>query len=823
MRALMDDFRYSIRLYWKSPGFTAVALLTLMLGIAGNTAIFSIVNASLIKWGEQLKDPDRLVMVWKFRQDSGLWMTTPADFRDWRDQNRVFEKIGAYSYANFNLTGDGEPEKILGANITANLFPLLGTGPALGRSFSAKEEEWGNNRSVILSHGLWKRRFGGDSNISGRTLQLNGETYTVVGVMPPGAWFASTQAELWVPFAFASDDPGNTRRSHFVFAVARLGSNVSLEQARAEMKSIAREIEKNHPENRGLGAEVTVMRDTILGNVRPMLFILLAAVGFVLLIACANVANLLLARSVHRKRELAIRLSIGASRGRLIRQLLVESTLLGALGGALGLALSNACIHLLLGFIPVNIPRIHEIAISVDVRVFFFTAVLSVITGILFGLVPALQASNVNMTESLKEGGRSAGSLRGKNFRNVLIVSEIALALVLSAGAGLMIRSLMRIQETDIGVQPGNVLTMQVELPEARENDPAQVVSFYDQVLERVASLPGVVSAGVTSHLPLGGGGQSKYFHVDGDPLASSLREVGLVSLRQESHESFSALRMQLLKGRSFTKRDSRESPRVAIINETLARRFFADKNPIGKRFSLEWPEHLAPPDSLPENGRFPRWTIIGIVRDVRYQSWNEPVELAVYIPYTQRDAQNMSWAPSFLIVRTKNEPLSLAAAVRDQIRAVDRNQPISKILTLQQVIQTSFKQSSFTMILFSVFAALALLLAALGIYGVMSFLVAQRRNEIGLRKALGANDRDVLKLVLKQGLVLTFIGVGIGLLASFALTRLMSSLLFGVSATDPSTFLLIPLILIAVTLFACYAPARSASKVDPIVALRYE
>lgn len=824
MKALWNDMKYGIRLLLKKPGFTAVAILTLMIGIGGNTAIFSIINAALLKWGDSFQEPDRLVMVWKIRSDSGLWVTTPSDFRDWRDQNRVFEKIGAYFYGNFNFTGKGQPERLLGASITSNFFPLLGVKPQLGRTFFPQEEKWDNHRVVVVSHGLWNRRFGSDRNILGQALQLNGEPYTVIGVMPPGAWFANTRAELWVPFAFSPLDQANDRRSHFVYSVARLANGVGLEQARQEMKIIAWQLEQKYPENSGFSAEVIPLRQVILGNVKPMLLLLLTAVGFVLLIACANVANLLLAKAAHRKREIAIRLSLGATRTRLVRQLLSECLLLALIGGVLGLGFAVWGVDLIVGLIPVSIPRIHEIAIDIDVRVLAFTGAVSLFTGILFGLVPALQASKSNLTDSLKEGSRGAGSgVQGKNIRNLLIVSEVALALILSAGSGLMIRSFMRLHQVDIGVQPGNVLTMQVELPQATADDPKRVVSFFEPVLARVEALPGVVSAGITSHLPLSGGGQAKYFTVEGRAPATTLDDVPIVSMRQESARSFAAMGMQLLQGRPFSQRDTAESPRVAIINESVAKRFFPNENPIGKQISFEWPEHLAPPDSLPKSGRFPRWTIVGIVRNVQYGNLNQPAELAAYISYLQRDSQTMSWAPAYLVVRTKGDPLSLSTAVRDQVWTVDRNQPVSNILSMEQLIQTSFRQSSFTMILMSVFAALALLLAALGIYGVMSFLVAQRTNEIGVRMALGAKQKDVLRLVLKEGMLLTVTGVGVGLLASFALTRLMSSLLFGVSATDLGTFMVIPQLIVLVALLSCYLPARVASKVDPMVALRYE
>jgi putative ABC transport system permease protein len=822
MKTLMHDLRYGIRTLLKTPGFTAIAILTLMLGIGGNTAIFSIINGVLINWGAAFKEPDRLVMVWKSRADSGIWATTPADYRDWRDQAKSFDQIGAYYYTNYNLTNRGEPEKILGAAITPNLFPILGIKPIQGRNFLKHEDQWGSHHVVILSHNFWKNHFQNDNAI-GQILNLSGESYTVIGIMPAGAWFANTRAELWLPFSFAPKDPSDNRRNHFVYTVARLKQGANLETARSEMKSIARQLERAYPENRGMSATVTALREQILGNVRPMLVILLAAVGFVLLIACANVANLLLVKAAHRKREMAIRISLGATGARLVRQLLSESILLSLIGGILGLGLATWGVNLLMKLVPVNIPRIHEVAIKMDFKVLIFTIGLSVITGILFGLIPALQATKLDLNESLKESSRSSSGIHGRKTRNSLVISEVALALLLLAGAGLMIRSFIRLHQADVGVRQENVLTLECELPEATANDAAKTAAFFEQVLPRIQSLPGVVAAGLTSHLPVSGGGQAKYFTVDGRALPTKLEDVPIVSLRQESANSFSAMGIKLLKGRAFTERDNQQTVRVAIINEALAHRFFPNEDPIGKQFSLEWPENLAPPDSLPKSGRFLRWMIIGVSANVQYRNLNEPQELVVHVPYLQRDQQTMGWAPSFLVIRAKGDPLTLSAAIRDQVWSVSRNQPISNILTMEEVVQGSFKQSNFAVTILVIFAALALLLAALGIYGVMSYLVAQRTNEIGIRMALGANRNDVLNLILRQGITLAVVGVLIGIVAAFALTRLMSDLLFGVSPTDPATFIVIPLVLIAVAFASCFLPARAATKVDPIIALRYE
>jgi putative ABC transport system permease protein len=473
--------------------------------------------------------------------------------------------------------------------------------------------------------------------------------------------------------------------------------------------------------------------------------------------------------------------------------------------------------------VPVNIPRIHEVAIKMDLKVLLFTFGLSVVTGILFGLIPALQATKLDLNESLKESGRSTGSIHGRNTRNTLVISEVALALVLLAGAGLMIRSFIRLHHADLGVRQENVLTLEVELPEATANDAAKTATFFEQVLPRIDSLPGVVAAGLTSHLPVSGGGQAKYFTVDGHAIPTKLEDVPIVSLRQESANSFSAMGIKMIKGRAFNQHDNQQSVRVAIISEAIAQRFFPNEDPIGKQFSLEWPENLAPPDSLPKSGRFIRWTIVGVAANVQYRNLNEPQELVVHVPYLQRDQQTMGWAPSYLVIRAKGDPLALAAAVRDQVWSVSRNQPVSNILTMEQVVQGSFKQSNFAVIILVIFASLALLLAALGIYGVMSYLVAQRTNEIGIRMALGADRNDVLRLILKHGITLAIAGIFIGIVASLAITRLMSDLLYGVSPTDPATFIAIPVVLMLVAFVSCLLPARSATKVDPIVALKYE
>ena len=808
---LWQDLRYGLRMLGKNPGFTVVAVIALALGIGANSAIFSVVNTVLLR-PLPYRDPDRLVMVWEDSTKAGYPRDTPAaaNYIDWRDQNQVFEGMAAIAEQNFNLTGTGEPERIEGRLVSANLFALLGVEPQVGRAFLPEEDQPGRNRVVIMSHGLWQRRFGADANITGKPLTLNGESYTVVGVMPSHFQFPSREDQLWVPIAFTPQQAANRGR-HYLEVIARLKPGVTLEGAQAEMSAIAVRLQQQYPnENTDVGATVTPLHEQVVGDIKPALLVLLGAVGFVLLIACANVANLLLARAAVRQKEISIRVALGASRLRLIRQFLTESLLLAVLGGGVGLLLSLWGVSLLKNFIPENISQVE--AITIDSRVLLFTLFVSLLTGLIFGLAPATQASSLNLNETLKEGGRdSAAGSRGNRIRSLLVIIEVAVSLILLIGAGLLINSFLRLRDVDPGFRADNLLTMQVVLPTFKYPDHERRTAFYDELLRRIETLPGVKSAAVTTNLPLYQQGNSIGISVEGipDPAPGQGRRP-TVATRVVSPRYFETMGIQLLQGRGFAAQDTADAPAAALINETMARRFWPEQDPTGKRLTSGSLTSTDPDDWI---------TIVGVVKDVRQFELVADPRPQMYLSY----AQAGFFAPSDLVVSTAVEPLSLAATVRRTVWEVDRDQPVSKIRTMEEIVSQSVARQRFSMLLLGIFAALALVLAAVGIYGVMSYSVAQRTREFGIRMALGAQRSDVLKLAVGQGLKLVLIGIGIGLAAAFVLTRVMSSLLFGVSATDPATFMIISLVLIGVAVAASFIPARRATKIDPMVALRYE
>jgi putative ABC transport system permease protein len=809
MENLFQDLRYAVRMLFKNPGFTAVAVLTLALGIGANTAIFSVVNTVLLQ-PLPYKDPDRLMMVWEDDTKRGFPRDTPAaaNYIDWRDQNQVFEGMAAIADASFNLTGVGEPERIDGRRVTANLFPLLGVEPGLGRAFTPEEDRPGAGRVVIISHGLWQRRFGSDANIIGSPISLNGESHTVVGVTPPQFQFPAREVELWVPMAFTEREAAN-RGNHYLEIVARTKPGVTVEQAQAEMTTIAARLEQQYPDqNTDLGAVVVPLHEHVAGDIKPALLILLGAVGFVLLIACANVANLLLARAAVRQKEIAIRIALGASRLRLVRQFLTESVLLAAIGGLVGLALALWGVNLLKAFIPENISQVK--ALTIDSRVLAFTLLVSLVTGLIFGLAPALQASSFNLNETLKEGGRdsSAGS-RGNRIRSLLVIAEVAISLILLIGAGLLINSFVRLSNVDPGFRTDNLLTMQIVLPVQKYPDRARRSVFYTELVQRIEALPGVRSAAVTNWIPLVRQGDSIGFNIEGRPDPGRGKSP-IVVTRVVSPHYFQTMGIRLLQGREFNEQDRSDSPRVIVINETMARRYWPDEDPTGKRITPGPADSRNPDDWL---------TIVGVVNDVRQFELNAEPKPQMYISYIQAGF----FAPRHLVVSTQVEPRSLASTVRNTVWEIDKDQPVSNISTMEETLSESIARQRFSTLLLSIFAAVALALAAVGIYGVMSYSVAQRSSEIGLRMALGAQTSDVLKLVIGQGMRLAIVGVMIGLVATFGLTRLIESLLFGVSATDPLTFIVISLLLTTVALMACWIPARRAAKVDPMVALKYE
>jgi predicted permease len=812
IETLSQDLRYGARTLMKNPGFTLMAVFTLALGIGANTAIFSVVNAVLLR-PLQYSDPDRLVQVWQnFPQTGANQVTVSApEFLDYKDQNRVFERMAAFRPQGFTLTGGAEPERIIGARVSADLFPLLGVAPALGRAFLPEEDQLGGSRAVILSHGLWQRRFDSDATLIGKSLALDGENFTVVGVMPPGFQFPpqSLQNELWANVPFDANDL-NRRGWRPVGVIARLKSGVNLDQANAELKAIA----GRFPASGAVPSAYAVsLQEQVVGRVRRALLVMFGAVSFVLLIACANVANLSLSQAAARQRELAIRAAVGASRSRLIRQLFVESLPLALLGGGVGLLLAFWIVELLVSANPDNLPRAHEI--GVDLRTLGFTLSVSLLTGVVSSLAPAWQFSKLDLNESLKEGGRGASvSFRRFGLRSILLMSEVALSLALLIGAGLMINSFTRLLQVDPGFDPRGVQTMQIVLPQSKYAEIQQRAFFFEQALERIRRLPGVQSAGMTSALPLAGNPDFGFTIEGRTPSAPG--DTPQTGWRSISPDYLRTMGIALRRGRYFGEQDHEKAAGVAIINETMARRFWPDENPLGKRVKLGGPQRP-----------YPWMEIVGIIEDVKHDGLDAPVGPEMYMPYAQTPFSQMPAGLRFLsislVARGGSDHPSLATAMRAEIKALDKDQPITNIRTLDQLLANSVSQHRFYLILLAFFGAVALILAAVGMYGVISYTVRQRTHEIGVRMAFGAQAGDVLKLVIRYGMKLTLIGALIGLAGALALTRLMKTLLFEVSATDPLTFAGVSTLLALVALLACYVPARRATKVDPLVALRVE
>jgi len=801
METLFRDVRYGIRSLLKRPGFTAVALIALTLGIGANTAIFSLVNAVLLR-PLPFAEPDRLV--WMFgnvRNGTNRASVTPLDFLDYRKQNTTFEEFAAQlSFpAHANLTGSGEPERLTVAAVTGNYFKTLGATAALGRTFQLENETPGRELVTVLSYGLWQKRFGGDPNIVNKTVSLDGKKIEVIGVMPKDFNFPQT-AELWVPLNF--DSPGmKQRKSHFMRPIGRLKPGVTIVQAQADTDIIARRLEEQYPDtNKAWNLRLVSLREQLVGNTRPTLLLLFGAVGFVLLIACANVANLLLVRAATREREIALRTALGAGRFRIVRQMITESVVLALVGGTLGALLAIWGVDLLVTLSAGSIPATAHV--QIDATVLVFTFLVSLVTGVLFGLAPALRTMKLNLSESLKEGGRT-GSEGGKRnrTRSVLMVLESAIAVVLLIGAGLLIRSLIQLQNTNPGFDAHNVLTMRVDLSSEKYSTPDKSGSFFTGLESRVGSLPGVESVGFVTELPLSGQPNDMPFNVEGRPTASISESRG-ADYRRVNLQYFKALRIPLLRGRNFTEQEVKQSAKVLVISELLASQVFPNEEPLGKRLIMMMEKDP--------------WEIIGVVGDIRHRSLESQPFPAMYMPSNQTGGTN-------LVIRTEGDPANLAAAVRKEVQAIDPDQPVAAVRTMDEWVDTSVAQPRYRTALLGLLALLALVLASTGIYGVMSYSVAQRTHEIGVRMALGAKRLDVLTMVVRQGMVLVVAGVAIGLLGAFALTRVMSSLLFGVSAKDPITFVAVATLLTMVAFVACYIPARRATKVDPLVALRYE
>ena len=812
METLLKDLRHGIKSLLKHPGFTAIAVITLALGIGANTAMFSVINAVLLR-PLPYHEPNRLVTIWEESPQRGMYEmpVSFANLRDWVDQNHTFEQISAYTFTNLNLTGAGEPARLGAVRASANLFSLVGAAPLLGRAFLPEEDKEGANRVVILGHSLWQSRFGSDSAIVGRSLTLNNESYTVVGVMssrfqfPVGFGYLgkvlNDPIDLYVPLAATSKEL--VRGNYSFFAIGRLKPGITIDQARAEMTTIEGRLEQQYPEgNTGIGIKLVATQEQTVKEIRPALLVLLGAVAFLLLIACANIANLLLARAASRQKEMAIRAALGASRVRVLRMLLTESLILSLVGGCLGLLLAFWGADALRTLAPDNLPRLNEI--GVDARVFCFTFLVSLVTGIAFGLVPALHATKPDLNEVLKEGLRgSMGSAAGKRTRSVLVVVEVALSLVLLVGAGLMIKSFLRLQQVNLGFNPDHVLAVDLSLSSSRYPEDRQQAAFFQEALERLQSIPGIQSAGATTGLPLTLSLSGSDFRIEGRPEPEAGKEM-IISKRSVSPRYFGTLGIRLFKGRDFSDRDKSDAPAAAIINDELARIYFPGEDPIGKRISFD--------------DRQSWMSIVGIIADVKQLGLDSSAKPEVYFPYLQVASPKMS-----LVVRTTSNPLSLAAAVKSQIQAIDKDLPIDNARTMQQLLAESVSGRRFNMLLLSVFAAVALVLAIVGIYGVMSYTVSQCTHEIGIRVAVGAQPRDVFRMVIGQGMMLAILGVAFGLVGALGLTRLMTTMLFGVEPTDPATFASIAVLLIGVALVACYVPGRRATKVDPLVALRYE
>jgi putative ABC transport system permease protein len=826
----VNDLRFAFRQLLKNPGFTAIAVLTLALGIGANTAMFSVVNAVLLR-PLPFQDPEKLITLWERNDKQGYNqnLVAPANFADWKAQNQSFEQIAIFETSRgLNLTGAEEPVRVIGFKVSANLFSLLGVSPLHGRGFLPEEETPGRDRTVVLSHGLWQRRFGGHEGVIGQAISLDGESYTIVGIMPKGFVFPGATGEflgglfsnpcpdLWRPLAISAE-MWDARSWHDWQVIGRLKPSVSLAQARVEMDTLMQRMEQANP-GQFMGTHCTLvpLREQSVGSVRASLLVLLGAVGCVLLIGCANVANLFLARAAAREKEFAIRAALGAGRLAILRQLLTESVLLAVIGGVLGSLVAWWGVDVLAanvgGNIAVVTPGWNDI--GVDGRVLAFTLALALGTGILFGLAPAWQTANTEVNESLKESGRgSTEGFQRQRLRGALVVAEVALAMVLLVGAGLLLQSLLRLQRVNPGFNPSRVLTMQLGLPRSRFPEDRHRAAFVERLCERLKILPGVEFVGATSGLPLTGDRNNYSYEVVGrPPMEPGKWETADTSLVTPDY--LRVLQIPLVAGRSFDARDSEGVPLVCLINQAIAQRHFPNEDPVGKKLRLGY-GNLTP-------------EIIGVVPDIKHWALDKGSgprqrlslnDAGIYIPY----AQEASWSTMTVALRTTGEPMDLAGAVRSVVRELDKNQPIAKMRTMETIVSGTLAQPRFRTLLIGLFGALAVVLAAIGIYGVVSYNVTQRTHEFGIRMALGAQTKDVLRLVMRHGMILAVVGISVGALGTLALTRVISALLFGVRATDPLTFAGVAVLLGLIAFLACVIPARRATKVEPMEALRYE
>jgi putative ABC transport system permease protein len=808
MQTLIQDIRYGVRMLSSKPWFTLVAVLTLALGVGATTSIFSVVNAVLLS-ALPYRDGDRLAIVWENNRQRNRPenVINLGNFSDWKAQNNVFEDMAAFADGTAIVTGDGEPVEVPSQFATTNLFSLLGVSPILGRSFLPEEGAQNQPGAVLLSYGYWQRRYGGDAGVVGRKISLTGQEATIVGVMPANfSWhirkgsLSGNTAQMWV--AWQITEAMRQRQGRFATAVARLKPGMSLTQAQTELDTIGARLEQQYKEfNTGWGVRVVPLRTQMSGEVRKALWVLSAAVGFLLLIACANVANLLLARASSRQREIAIRAAMGAGRRRLVRQLLTESLLLSVVGGLVGLGLAWWGTEALVALSPpelLNLPRV-----EVNGAVLGFTLAVTLLTGLIFGLAPAFESSRPDLNESLKEGGKSTGSARSLSLRNALVISEVALALALLIGAGLLIRSFSRLQSVDPGFNANNMLTMRVSLPGRKYQQDRQRIDFFRQAVERIQALPGVESAGAVRFLPFAGPYAGTGMEIEGRPKTlPGQRTITGVVVSDKYY--FQTMQIPLKRGRSFTDQEATEMRHVVIVNESFVRKYFANEEPLGKRTVINMKDDNQPCE------------IIGVVGDSKHSGLDAEVEPVSYWPHPELAYSGMTF-----VIRTKGDASTVAAAARGVIQSMDPQQPVADVQTMASLLSKSVARARFNTLLLAIFAGVALLLAAVGIYGVMAFSVEQRTHEIGVRMALGARRGDVVALVLRQGMTLAVAGVGVGLVGSFLLTRFLKTLLFNVEATDPLIFTGLALALIAVSALACYIPARRATRVDPMTALR--
>ncbi|MBC7788540.1 MAG: ABC transporter permease [Anaerolineae bacterium] len=801
MDTLRQDLRYAIRTLSKNSAFTAVAVVCLALGIGVNTTMFSVVNALMLR-PLPYREPERLVALYETDPKEGRFDNNWSfpDFYDVREQSSAFDGMAAHYSRFFTVTGGDQPEGVEGEVVSPAIFRILGIKPLLGRDFAVEEEQAGKENVVLLGHGFWEGRFAGDKAVVGKTLLLNGVSYTVIGVMPPK--FAIDEEQIWVPMAL---NPGVEHRgSHYMDVIARLKAETTIERAEKDVNGIALRLQTLYPEtNTGTGATARSLREEMLpGEVRLVVWVMFGAVCFVLLIACANVANLLLARASSREREMAVRTALGARRFRIVRQLLTESVLIGLMGGILGIGVAYAGLKAMIANIPLTLP--FWMVFDIDLKVLAFTLAVALLTGVIFGLAPALQASRANLQSSLKEGGRGSGaSAHRSRLRSSLVVAEVALSLVLLIGASLMVKSFLRMRSADTGFDSRNALTMRVYLGGDKYEAFSTRASIFEQILERVGALPGVTNAGAVSAIPLSGNNNYNSFQVEGQPVV--LGEVPAAAQRTVTSTYFQTMKIPLV-GRSFTDREMRDSTPVVIVNRTLAARYWPGQEAIGKRLRMS------------TDSTRPWLTVVGVAPDIRMREITSSPESQLYLPYALVPNRTMSF-----VIRANGDPTNLIGAVRAQVRAVDPTLPLIEVQTLERLVELSFWENGLYGKMFGTFGIVALLLAAVGVYGVMAYAVAQRTHEIGVRMALGAQAGDVFKMVVGRGLALAVGGVVIGLVGAFAITKVLAGVLYNVKASDPVVFVSIALLLTGVAAVASWAPARRATRVDPLVALRYD